>query len=86
MLARHRANPFCAACHQRFDSFGLAYEGYGPIGDVRTKDLAGRPVDTAVTYPGGINGVALKACATSSAIIASTNSSTTFAASCLVTA
>jgi hypothetical protein len=57
MLARHRANPFCAACHQRFDSFGLAYEGYGPIGDVRTKDLAGRPVDTAVTYPGDINGV-----------------------------
>ena len=57
MLAKHRANPFCAACHQRFDSFGLAYEGYGPIGDVRTKDLAGRPVDTAVTYPGGINGV-----------------------------
>ena len=57
MLARHRANPFCAACHARFDSFGLAYEGYGPIGDVRTKDLAGRPVDTAVIYPGGINGV-----------------------------
>ena len=57
MLAQHRANPFCAACHARFDSFGLAYEGYGPIGDVRTKDLAGRPVDTAVTYPGGINGV-----------------------------
>ena len=57
MLAKHRANPFCAACHARFDSFGLAYEGYGPIGDVRTKDLAGRPVDTAVTYPGGINGV-----------------------------
>jgi hypothetical protein len=57
MLAQHRSNPMCAACHQRFDSFGLAYEGYGPIGDVRTKDLAGRPVDTAVTYPGGINGV-----------------------------
>ena len=57
MLAQHRSNPFCAACHARFDSFGLAYEGYGPIGDVRTKDLAGRPVDTAVTYPGGINGV-----------------------------
>ncbi len=57
MLAKHRAIPFCAACHARFDSFGLAYEGYGPIGDVRTKDLAGRPVDTAVTYPGGVNGV-----------------------------
>ncbi len=57
MLAKHRSVPFCAACHARFDSFGLAYEGYGPIGDVRTKDLAGRPVDTAVTYPGGVNGV-----------------------------
>ncbi len=57
MLAKHRSVPFCAACHARFDSFGLAYEGYGPIGDVRTKDMAGRPVDTAVTYPGGVNGV-----------------------------
>ncbi|MGC2404098.1 MAG: DUF1592 domain-containing protein [Acidobacteriaceae bacterium] len=57
MLARHRSIPFCAACHQRFDSFGLAYEGYGPIGDERMKDLAGRPVDTSVTYPGGVNGV-----------------------------
>jgi hypothetical protein len=57
MLAKHRAVPFCAACHQRFDSFGLAYEGYGPIGDLRTKDLAGRPVDTDVTYPGGVDGV-----------------------------
>jgi hypothetical protein len=56
MLAKHRANAMCAACHARFDSFGLAYEGYGPIGGARTKDLAGRPVDTAVTYPGGING------------------------------
>jgi hypothetical protein len=56
MLAKHRSNPMCAACHARFDSFGLAYEGYGPIGGARTKDLAGRPVDTAVTYPGGING------------------------------
>jgi Protein of unknown function (DUF1592)/Protein of unknown function (DUF1588)/Protein of unknown function (DUF1587)/Protein of unknown function (DUF1595)/Protein of unknown function (DUF1585) len=57
MLAKHRSVPFCAACHQRFDSFGLAYEGYGPIGDLRTKDLAGRPVDTSVTYPGGMDGV-----------------------------
>ena len=57
MLARHRSIPFCAACHQRFDSFGLAYEGYGPIGDLRTKDLAGRTVDTSVTYPGGMTGV-----------------------------
>ncbi len=56
MLAKHHENPFCASCHERFDSFGLAYEGYGPIGDARTKDLAGRPVDTAVVYPGNYNG------------------------------
>ena len=59
MLAKHRENPVCAACHSRFDSFGLAFEGYGPVGDARTKDLAGRAVDTAVTYPGGIPGTGL---------------------------
>ncbi len=59
MLAKHRENPMCAACHARFDSFGLAFEGYGPVGNARTKDLAGRPVDTAVTYPGGIPGTGL---------------------------
>ena len=59
MLAKHRQNPVCAACHSKFDSFGLAFEGYGPVGDARTKDLAGRPVDTAVTYPGDVSGVGL---------------------------
>jgi hypothetical protein len=59
MLAQHRANPVCAACHARFDSFGLAFEGYGPVGDARAKDLAGRPVDTSVTFPGGFEGIGL---------------------------
>jgi hypothetical protein len=60
MLANHRRNPVCASCHARFDSFGLAFEGYGPVGEARAKDLAGRPVDTAVTYPGGIPGDGLE--------------------------
>ena len=46
----------CAACHARFDSLGLALEGYGPVGDLRTKDLAGRTVDTHATFPGGSEG------------------------------
>jgi hypothetical protein len=46
----------CAACHGRFDSFGLALEGYGPVGEMRAKDLAGRPVDARATFPGGIEG------------------------------
>src|SRR2546423_2359021 len=45
VLARHRQDPGCASCHARFDAFGLAFEGYGPVGELRSKDLAGRPVD-----------------------------------------
>jgi hypothetical protein len=50
VLAKHRANPVCAACHARFDSFGLVFEGYGPIGEKRTHDLAGHPVETAAPF------------------------------------
>jgi hypothetical protein len=60
MLAKHRENVVCAACHAKFDSFGLAFEGYGPVGGARRKDLAGRPVDTNVTYPGGAQGTGLE--------------------------
>ena len=56
LLAKHRENKMCASCHARFDSFGLAFEGYGPIGERRTKDLAGRPVDVHATFPGGVQG------------------------------
>jgi hypothetical protein len=56
VLARHRQDPRCAGCHARFDSFGLAFEGYGPVGERRTKDLGGRPVDTRATFPGGSTG------------------------------
>jgi hypothetical protein len=56
VLARHREDKSCAGCHARFDSFGLAFEGYGPIGELRTADLGGRPVDTQVEFPGGAGG------------------------------
>ncbi len=56
MLAKHRENAACASCHQKIDSFGLAFEGYSPVGSARTKDLAGRAVDTLVVYPGGTQG------------------------------
>ena len=60
MLARHRENAVCASCHAKFDSFGLAFEGYGPAGHSREKDLAGRPIDTSVTFPGGFQGTGLQ--------------------------
>jgi hypothetical protein len=53
LLARHREHKACAGCHQRFDSMGLAFEGYGPIGEQRTVDLGGRPIEATATYPDG---------------------------------
>jgi hypothetical protein len=38
----------------------LALEGYGPVGEARTKDLAGRPVDTSAVFPGGSQGIGLE--------------------------
>jgi len=60
VLAQHRANPACSGCHARFDVFGLAFEGYGPVGEARLKDLAGRPVDTKAVFPGGSPGAGVQ--------------------------
>ena len=51
VLARHRDHEACAGCHLRFDSVGLVFEGYGPIGERRQKDLGGRLVETKATFP-----------------------------------
>lgn len=59
MLAKHRENASCASCHQRFDGFGLAFEGYGPVGEKRSHDLAGRAVDASAEFPGGGQGTGL---------------------------
>jgi hypothetical protein len=58
-LARHRDDPNCAGCHARFDSLGLVFEGFGPIGDLRDHDLAGHPVDVRATFPGGTEGAGI---------------------------
>jgi hypothetical protein len=51
LLAKHREDKACAACHRRFDSVGLVFENFGPIGERRTKDLGGRPVQTEALFP-----------------------------------
>lgn len=53
VLARHREDKACAGCHRRFDSIGLVFEGFGPIGERRSKDLGGKPVQTAASFPDG---------------------------------
>jgi hypothetical protein len=56
MLARHRADANCATCHARFDAMGLVFEGFGPVGERREKDLAGHVVDARATFPNGDDG------------------------------
>lgn len=55
-LAKHREIASCASCHQRFDSLGLVFEGYGPVGERRSVDLGGRPVDANAQFPDGGDG------------------------------
>lgn len=59
-LARHREDPSCAGCHDRFDGIGLAFEGYGPVGERREMDLGGRPVQNKSEFPGGASAVGLE--------------------------
>src|SRR5690606_18688481 len=59
LLEKHREHPNCSACHARFDSFGLVFEGYGPVGERRTVDLGGRPVETEAEFPGGGKGAGI---------------------------
>ena len=59
ILARHRSDKTCAACHQRFDAVGLVFEGYGPIGERRTLDLGGKPVENHATFRDSTEGTGL---------------------------
>jgi len=43
-LARHRADPMCASCHDRMDPLGLALENFNALGTVRQTDLS-QPID-----------------------------------------
>ena len=54
MVERHRSLPECSTCHDRIDPLGLALEGFDAIGRRRTRDLAGRPVDSGVELQPGI--------------------------------
>ena len=59
-LAKHREHQSCAGCHDRFDSIGLAFENFGPIGELRQEDLGGRPIELEVIFPNGQQGDGLE--------------------------
>ncbi len=58
-LQRHREEKTCAACHDRIDAFGLVFEGYGPVGELRQVDLGGRDIDSEAEFPNGTSGQGL---------------------------
>ena len=52
-LAIHRENPACAGCHALMDPIGLGFERFDAIGQVRTEEAPGVPVDDS----GDVDGV-----------------------------
>lgn len=60
LLATHRDHNACASCHQRFDSIGLIFESFGPIGERRDRDLGGHPVITEAVFPDGTHGTGVE--------------------------
>jgi cytochrome c553 len=51
-LARHRADPKCAQCHDRMDSLGLALENFDAVGKWRDREGA-QKVDASGALPDG---------------------------------
>lgn len=58
-LESHRADPACAACHDRIDPAGLALENFDELGRWRDRDEGG-PIDATAVMPDGqsIDGLA----------------------------
>ena len=52
-LARHRADPTCAVCHDRLDPLGFALENYDAVGRRRLCDDVGRAIDATGVLPDG---------------------------------
>lgn len=46
-LELHRTAPECSGCHALMDPFGVVFESFDAVGRERTKDEAGREIETA---------------------------------------
>jgi hypothetical protein len=54
LMALHRTNPSCNACHGILDPLGFALESFDAVGQYRTKDrFAGIPIDASGVLPDG---------------------------------
>jgi hypothetical protein len=46
-MEEHRANPACASCHKIMDPLGFALENFDAVGQWRSRDEGGGPVDAS---------------------------------------
>jgi hypothetical protein len=53
LMAEHRDNAVCAACHQSIDPLGLALENFDAVGRWRTRGEDGASIDASGSMPGG---------------------------------
>ena len=53
LMAEHRSNAVCAACHRSIDPLGLALENFDAVGRWRTRGEDGTSVDASGSMPGG---------------------------------
>jgi mono/diheme cytochrome c family protein len=53
LMAEHRSNAVCAACHRSIDPLGLALENFDAVGRWRTRGEDGTAVDASGSMPGG---------------------------------
>jgi hypothetical protein len=52
-LAKHREDPACFSCHDRFDPLGVAMENFDPVGRWREEIEPGKPVDSLGVFGDG---------------------------------
>jgi mono/diheme cytochrome c family protein len=51
-LAAHRKNPTCASCHRTIDPVGFALENFNAVGQWRSYEGEGEPIDASGALPG----------------------------------
>ena len=52
-MAQHRSNPVCATCHARMDPIGFALDNFDAVGQWRSVDDSGTPIDASGVFPDG---------------------------------
>ena len=54
-LAAHRKNAVCASCHRTIDPVGFALENFNAVGQWRSHEGEGEPIDASGALPGSPN-------------------------------